>query len=76
MKHSNCPSCATLLWRLLMPLAGMAKVRRTLNADAAYSAKGADTCLSCRDDDIANGVFHTSMTSRPTRAPIRPGQPG
>ena len=29
------------------------------NAGAPYSAKGADTCLTCHDDADVNDVFHT-----------------
>ncbi len=45
-----------LLWPML---ASAAVPADAANAGAAYSAKGADTCLSCHDDAVVTGVFHT-----------------
>ncbi len=61
MKHSNLVLRRLLpLAALLLPLAGWAEVPANApNAGAAYSAKGADTCLSCHDEEAVNGVFHT-----------------
>ena len=45
------------------------------NADAPYSAKGADTCLSCHDEDKINGVFHTRHAQpQDARSPFGKGQ--
>ena len=45
------------------------------NAGAAYSPKGADTCLSCHDDTVVTDVFHTAH-GRPkdARTPFGAGQ--
>jgi DmsE family decaheme c-type cytochrome len=45
------------------------------NAGAAYSPKGADTCLSCHDDTVVTDIFHTAH-GRPkdARSPFGQGQ--
>ncbi len=44
----------------LLPLGAWADVPASApNAGASYSAKGADTCLSCHDEEKINGLFHT-----------------
>ena len=58
MMHSNLVLRRLLpLAALLLPLAALAEVpAKAPNAGAAYSSKGADTCLSCHDEEAINGV--------------------
>ncbi len=45
------------------------------NAAAPYSAKGADTCLSCHEGPEVNGVFHGAHAAQgDVRAPFGKGQ--
>ena len=45
------------------------------NAGAPYSAKGADTCLSCHEGPEVNDVFHTAHAqANDARAPFGKGQ--
>ena len=49
-----------LVAAFLLPLGAWADVPASApNAGASYSAKGADTCLSCHDEEKINGLFHT-----------------
>jgi len=61
---------------LLLPAAALAEVPASApNAGASYSARGADTCLSCHDEEAVNGIFKTKH-GQPgnARAPFGAGQ--
>lgn len=64
-----------LLGLLVGPGLALAVPAGAPNAGAPYSAKGADTCLGCHDDDAMSEVFHTAH-ARPTdaRTPFGKGQ--
>jgi DmsE family decaheme c-type cytochrome len=77
MMHSNLLLRRLLpVAALLLPLAALAGVPANApNAGAAYSAKGADTCLSCHDEEAINGVFHTKHGQpADARSPFGKGQ--
>jgi len=76
MMHSNPVSRRLLALALLLPLAALAEApAKAPNAGAAYSAKGADTCLSCHDEEAVNGVFHTKHGQpADARTPFGKGQ--
>ena len=76
MNPTRALPCGLLAVGLILPLLALAKVPADApNAGAAYSSKGADTCLSCHDDAVATGVFHTKHAQQhDARAPFGKGQ--
>ncbi|HVN42141.1 MAG TPA: DmsE family decaheme c-type cytochrome [Steroidobacteraceae bacterium] len=61
---------------LLLPAVAMAEVPASAaNATSGYSKKGADTCLSCHDEEAVDGIFKTKhgQPGNP-RAPFGAGQ--
>lgn len=75
MHHTPVPRLLLAL-ALLLPSWAQAEVPAAApNAASAYSAKGADTCLSCHDEDKVNGIFVTAHGQpNDARSPFGKGQ--
>jgi DmsE family decaheme c-type cytochrome len=73
MSHSKTLSRGLLALAMLLPLSLLAQ--EPAAPAATFSKKGADTCLSCHDDEVVLAVFHTKHGQpADARSPFGKGQ--